>query len=132
MTKKAVIAGSVSLKDKIEYWKIFWEQEGYQVIDYPVAIAKESFLEDYPQVHKDFFQNIIESDILFVMNEDKNDIKGYLGVESFAEMCFGVIQNLINDKNIKIILLQMPEKNVQSYDEISLWLKLGWIKILNK
>ncbi len=63
------------------------------------------------------------------MNEDKNNIKGYLGAESFAEMCFGVVQNLIYNKNIEVMLLQMPERNVQSYDEIMLWLKLGWIKV---
>ena len=132
MTKKVVIAGSVSLQEKIEYWKSFWEQKSYHVIDYPVAIAKESFLNDYPQIHKDFFQNITKTDILFVMNEDKNGIDGYIGAESFAEMCFGVSQNIIYNNSIKIILLQTPGKEVQSYDEVNLWLKLGWIKILNK
>lgn len=66
------------------------------------------------------------------MNEDKNGVVGYLGAESFAEMCFGVAQNLIHNKNIEIILLQMPEKRVQSYDEINLWLKLKWIKLFNR
>ena len=132
MTKKVVIAGSVSLQGKIEYWKSFWEQKGCKIIDCPVVVTKESFLEDYPKVYKDFFQNIIKSDILFVMNEDKNGIGGYLGAESFAEMCFGVTQNIVYGKNIKIILLQMPEKNVQSCDEIKLWLELGWIELLNR
>jgi len=44
-------------------------------------------------------------------------------------MCFGVSQNLIYNKNIEIIILKMPDKKVQSYDEINLWLKLGWIKL---
>ncbi|MCD4704858.1 hypothetical protein K8R66_02155, partial [bacterium] len=87
---------------------------------------------DYPQVHKNFFQNITEADVLFIMNEDKNNISGYLGAETFAEMCFGVAQNLIYNKNIEIILLQMPDSKVQSYDEVKLWLKLGWIKLLQK
>ncbi len=129
MSKKVVIAGSASLQKKVLFWKKYWEDKGCFVVDYPSPVPEKTFLEEYPQVHKDFFKNIIESDILFVMNEDKNNIKGYLGAESFAEMCFGVVQNLIYNKNIEVMLLQMPERNVQSYDEIILWLKLGWIKV---
>ena len=129
MSKKVVIAGSASLQKKVQFWKKNWEDKGYSVIGYPSPIPKETFLEEYPQVYKDFFKNIIETDILFIMNEDKNNIKGYLGAESFAEMCFGVAQNLIHNKNIEVMLLQMPEKTVQSYDEIILWLELEWIKL---
>ncbi len=128
MKKKVVIAGSASLQKKVQFWKKYWEDKDCSVINYPSTVPKETFLAEYPQVHKDFFKNIIESDILFVMNEDKNGIKGYLGAESFAEMCFGVAQNLIHNKKIEIMLLQTPEEKVQSYDEIKLWLKLGWIK----
>ncbi len=130
--KKLVIAGSVSLLEKIEYWKKYWEDKNYTVIDYPSPVSSDAFLKDYPQVHKNFFQNITEADVLFIMNEDKNNISGYLGAETFAEMCFGVAQNLIYNKNIEIILLQMPDSKVQSYDEVKLWLKLGWIKLLQK
>ena len=129
MSQKVVIAGSASLQERSQFWKKYWEDKGYLVIDHPNLIPKETFLEDYPKVYKDFFKNIVESDILFIMNEDKNDIKGYIGAESFAEMCFGVAQNLIYNKNIEVILLQMPEEKVQSYDEVQLWLKLGWIKL---
>jgi len=45
------------------------------VIDYPLAIDQATFLEDYPQVHKKFFAAIMETDILFVMNEDKKGVK---------------------------------------------------------
>jgi hypothetical protein len=127
--KKAVIAGSATLQEKVQYWKKVWEDKGYLVSSYPSPIPKETFLEEYPKAHTQFFKNITEANILFVMNEDKNGIVGYLGAESFAEMCFGVAQNLINNKNIEVILLQMPDKRVQSYDEIILWLKLGWIKL---
>lgn len=130
--KKAVIAGSASLQKKVRCWKKFWEERGYSVTSYPSPISKETFLQEYPKVHAEFFKNITEADILFVMNEDKNGIIGYLGAESFAEMCFGVAQNLVYNKNIEVILLQMPDKRVQSYDEIILWLKLGWIKLYEK
>ena len=132
MTKKVVIAGSASLQEKVLHWKELWETSGYCVTDYPCPISKENFLEEYPKVHTDFFKNINEADILFVMNEDKNGIAGYLGAESFAEMCFGVTQHLIHNKNLEVILLQMPSEDVQSYEETVLWLKLGWIKLYDK
>lgn len=130
--KKIVIAGSASLQEKIQYWKKFWEGQGYSVIDYPSPISKYNFLEEYPKVHADFFKNIMKADTLFVMNEDKNGVSGYLGAESFAEMGFAVAQNLIHNMNIEVILLQAPQRTVQSYEEIELWLKLGWIKIYKK
>ncbi len=126
--KKIVIAGSASLQEKILYWKKTWEDQGFEVIAYPLAIPEENFLERYPTVHVDFFKKITEADILFIMNEDKNGVEGYIGAESFAEMCFGVSQNLIYQKNLEIILLKMPDDKTQSYNEVSLWLKLGWIK----
>jgi len=127
--KKVVIAGSVSLQEKIVFWKKFWEDEGYYVTDYPKKIKDENFLEEYPNVHKNFFKSITEADILFVMNGDKNGIAGYLGAESFGEMCFGVVQNLVYNKKLEVVLLQQPSQNVQSYEEIILWLKLGWIRL---
>src|SRR3970040_432513 len=127
--KKIVIAGSVSLQEKIQYWKKFWEDKGHLVLNYPCPVPLDVFLQTYPQVHTDFFKHITETDILFVMNEDKNGITGYLGAELFAERCFGVAQNLVYRKNIEIILCKMPDKQVQSYSEIDLWLQLGWIKL---
>lgn len=127
MNKKVVIVGSTSLQEKVLYWKKFWEDRGCLVTSYPSAIPKEIFIEEYPKVYTDFFRNITEADILFVMNEDKNGIGGYLGAESFAEMCFGVARNLVNGQDLDVILLKMPDDRVQSYEEIKLWLKLGWI-----
>lgn len=63
------------------------------------------------------------------MNENKNGISGYIGPSAFSEIAFGISQNLIYNKNIEIILLQIPNENNQFYEEISLWLKLGWIKL---
>jgi len=127
--KKVVIAGSASLNDKIQYWKKKWEDGGFLVMNYPSKISEDVFLEEYPKVYADFYKDITETEILFIMNEDKNGVFGYIGPGVYAEVCFGVSQNLIYNKNIEIILLKMPNKEVQSYDEINLWLKLGWIKL---
>ncbi len=130
--RKVVIVGSAELPEKAQYWKKFWEDKGCLVTDYPSSIPKETFLKEYPKVHTEFFKNITEADILFVMNEDKNGLTGYLGAESFAEIGFGVVQNLLYNKNIEVILLQMPDEQVQSFDEINLWLKLGWVKLFKE
>lgn len=124
-----VIAGSSKLKDKITYWKKFFEEQNYNVLDYPKFIDRENFNKLYPNVHKNFFINITKADILFIMNEDKNDKIGYIGAETFAELTFGLAQKLVYNRNIELLILKMPESTVQCYDEIDLWLKLGWIKL---
>lgn len=86
-------------------------------------------MKKYPIRHKEFFESITKTDILFIMNEDKNGITGYIGAESFAELAFGLTQNLLYNKNIELVILKMPSPEVQCYDEIYLWLKLGWIKL---
>ena len=75
--KKIVISGSAKLQDKIKYWNKLFSNKNYKVLDYPKPIEKEKFKELYRSIHKTFFQNIIKTDMLFVMNEDKNGIKGY-------------------------------------------------------
>lgn len=129
MMKKVVIVSSTSLQRRIEYWKNFWENKNFKVINLPSFIRKDQFIKEYPKVYINFFKSILETDILFVLNEDRKEIKGYLGAESFAEMCFAVSQNLINNKKIKIILLKKPSKKVQAYEEICLWLKLNWVSL---
>ena len=36
-------------------------------------------MELYPNIHTEFLENIIKADMLFLMNEDKNGIVGYVG-----------------------------------------------------
>lgn len=127
--KKVVIAGSAKLQNDINYWKQKFSDNNYEILDYPKAIEKEKFIELYPNVHKEFFENITKTDILFIMNEDKNGKIGYIGAESFAELTFGLAQKLIYGKNIELVILKMPSKEIQCYEEINLWLKLGWIRL---
>ena len=124
-----VIVGSASLYEKIEQWKSYWENQDFQVVNFPAPIPEETFLTDYPMVHTRFFGDLECTDTVFIMNEDKKGKIGYIGAESFAELCFAVAQNLLHERGIDILLLQMPEESVQSYEEIQLWLKLGWIKL---
>ncbi|MFH1631735.1 MAG: hypothetical protein ABIA47_01770 [bacterium] len=129
--KKIVIAGSISFQDHYNMWIDYWQDRGFEVIDYPVRINSQTFKQDYPGVFRRFFDNIQKADILFVFNEDKNGIGGYIGAESFAEMAFAVHQKL-SGKDINIILFKQPSEQVQSFDEVSLWIELGWATILER
>jgi len=131
--KNIVIAGSVSLQEGYDKWINYWEKEkGGRVIDYPRHINPEHFIEKYPEVHINFIRNITEADILFIANEDKNGVEGYIGAETFAELAFGVAQKFVYKKDLKVILAKKPSNKIQSSEEISLWLELGWIEILNQ
>ena len=128
-----VIAGSTSLQNETLKWKNYWNsKENHAVIDFPLAIKDKNFIKVYPEVHKKFFRNILKADILFIANEDKNGTRGYIGAEVFAELVYGLMQNLISGQEIKIILAKMSSQKVQSFEEIKLWLQLGWIKIFKK
>lgn len=131
MSKKVVIAGSSSLKREMKNWVDFWNKKpDHSVVDWPRPLSTNEFNELYPITHKEFFKNMTLADIVFIANEDKGDIEGYIGAETFAELAFAVSQNLVYDRNIQVILAKMPSRRVQSIDEIRLWLKLGWIKLL--
>jgi len=127
--KKIVIAGSAKLQDKIEYWITFFKNKDYEVLDYPKKIEESKFMDLYPNIHIEFLENIKNADILFVMNEDKNGKLGYIGYEAYAELLFGISQKLVYHKNIELVILKMPSEDIGCYEEISLWLKLGWIKV---
>lgn len=124
-----VIAGSAKLQSDINRWKKKFSDDNYKVLDYPKAIEKEKFMELYPNIHKEFFLNITKTDVLFIMNEDKNGKIGYIGAESFAELTYGLALKLVYGKNIELLVLKMPSTDVGCYEEIDLWLKLGWIKL---
>jgi len=132
MSKKVVISGSLSLHKEMQKWADWWTDKGYFIKNCPNP-SKEGgkFPEDYPDIKKKFYKDLSEADILFVANEDKNGINGYIGAQVFAEMVFAVAQNLIHNKNIKIILAKEPSQEIQSYEEVEKWLELGWIQIVD-
>lgn len=128
---KVVIAGSAGLQEEIQKWIQYWNsKEGYKVVNYPRAIPQGDFEKSYPEVHTQFFKDISETDVLFIANGKKNGIDGYIGAETFAELGFGLAQNLVYGKKIKLILANMPAKEVACYGEIVLWLRLGWIELI--
>ena len=126
--KKIVLSGSASLQKEIKEIKSKLENN-FEILDYPKPLSEENFMQVYPKVHEEFYRSITKTDILLLVNFDKKGIKGYIGVAGFSELSFAIAQNLIYHKNIEIFILQMPDESVSCFDEIQLWLKLGWIKI---
>lgn len=127
--KRVVISGSGKLLDKIDYWCSFFEQHGCHVIGKPEALSESNFLQELSVVHSRFYQAIDACDILFVANEDKNGVSGYIGPSAFSEINYAIAQNLNHGKQILIFIRQMPDKNLPVYEEISSYLSLGWIYV---
>lgn len=133
MSKKVVIAGSLRFHKEIEKWVNWWTDQGFTVMNYPNPSNEGGkFPKDYPAIKKKFFQDLSVADIVFVVNENKGEINGYIGAQVFAEMVFVIANNLIHDKNTKVILAKRPSEKVQSYEEIEKWLELGWAEIFKE
>ena len=129
--EKLVIAASAKLEAEIKQLKEYFEENGYQVINYPKKININDD-QEYKNTYIKYFESLKETDILFILNEDKNGIEGYIGAETFAELSFCIAQNLLNKENKQIYLLKKPSKEVACYIEIEKFINLGWIKIFKK
>lgn len=127
--KKVVISGSSKLQDKVNYWLEHFKSKDCEILDYPKFIEQENYPTELPKVYRDFYTALENTDIFFLMNEEKNGIKGYIGASAIAELTYVVILNLIHNKNIDIYVLNMPSEEVSSYDEVKFWLDMGWIKL---
>lgn len=66
------------------------------------------------------------------MNEERKNIKGYIGPSSMAELIYAVMLNQIHNKKIEIYILNMPSKELNGYEEIKLFLENSWIKMHEK
>lgn len=130
--KKIVISGSSKLQDKVNYWIKHFEEKDYEILDYPKLIEQENYEKELPKVYEDFYTALENTDVFFLMNEEKKGIKGYIGASAIAELTYVVILNLIHHKNIEIYILNIPSEEVSSYDEVKFWLDMGWIKLFDK
>lgn len=122
--KKVVISGSTKLLDDVSTWKKIFEDKGYEVINYPHIDEEVSIGQSYKQFYKD----IEECDIFFLMNERKGNIEGYIGASVFGELTYAIMNNVVHDRNIKILMLDMPSVVLFCHEEIVRWLDMGWIE----
>ena len=127
--KKVVISGSSKLQGKVDCWIKVFENNGCEVIDYPKAVDSIDYNQKVLTIYKEFFPNIENSDLFFLMNEDKDGIKGHVGPSAFAELTYAIMQNLLHGKKIEIYILNMPGKEASLYEELTFWLEMGLIKL---
>lgn len=131
--KKLVIAGSSKLQERAAYWRGYFEGRGYDVIDFPSAVSSEGdYAENLTELYTSFYQNLDRADAFFLMNEDKDDIGGYIGPSAFAELSYVIIGNLNRGKKTDIDILQMPSSEQPCYGEIKFWLDQGWINVYDR
>lgn len=131
--KKLIIAGSSKLQERAAYWRGYFEGRGYEVIDSPSQVSDDgNYVENLTDIYVSFFQNIDRADVFFLMNEDKDNIGGYIGPSAFSELTYAVIANLNRGKKIEINLLQMPSSEQACAEEIKFWLEQNWIQIYDR
>jgi hypothetical protein len=130
--KQVVISGSAKRQPELKKWKHWWQDAGFEVLYCPELIDPTSdFLPAYQEAYRDIYENLLRTDILFVMNEDKKDVAGYIGAQTFAEASYAVANNLVtNNKRVQVVLLKEPTNEVPCHDEVMMWLQLGWAVLL--
>ena len=129
--KKIILAGSSKFIDKIEYYKKYFSNNGYTVLACPKKIDQTN-INIYDNTYKLFFKALNETDEIFVVNEEKNGIKGYVGAETFAELSFVLANNILKNEKRKIYLLNEPDEKNNCFYELNAFIKLGYIEIWNK
>lgn len=155
--KKLIISGSSKLYERAIYWRGYFEGRGYEVIDWPAPVLEndpdatdDDSIEDgpvpgfYPTkpltkdnhtyaksligTYKRFWKNLDRADVLFIMNEDRHGITGYVGAGTYAEQHV-ITNNLNHHHQTEIYLLKMPDKSQGCFEEIGFWLEQDLVKI---
>ncbi len=129
--KTIVISGSATLYDKMDKWHDYWESQGYSISAYPEPINEKDFPQAYPVIHQEFYIQLAKTDLHFIANEEKRGIVGYVGPGVFAEIAFRVGLNLTRNEHVPIVLLTEPTSQVCFYEDLKLWLSLGWIQLFD-
>lgn len=118
----------MSFWDDILYWNTELQKQGYSVVQYPKQISGE-FLPGYIVEFTTHFQQMEQSDIIFILNKEKNGIPGYIGAAVFAEIAFAVGLNRTSRQNnpLSIVLLTGISPELPHYEELQRWIDLGWV-----
>lgn len=126
-SRKVVICASESFYKEAEKWKGKLESEGFSVIRSVGVI--ERTMEAYKETHTEHYRKITETDILFVINIEKNGIPNYIGASVFAEVAFAIGLNITSGKKIEVFCLNPLPESLPYSDELKKWEELGWIKL---
>ena len=106
------------------------EEKWYEVLNYPKNLEWKNIHNEYRDFYMNFFADLMNADIFFLMNEDKKWVEWYIWMESFAELWFATVQKVVNNRPIDIFILKIPSKEIGCYDEIKIRKELWWIDVL--
>ena len=97
--KRIVLCGSMKLKEKIFEVEEYLKNKGYEVVT-PKEFRVEMTKGDAAKLHFDEITNE-KTDIVLAVNVTKNEIKNYIGPNTFAEIAMAFYFNkkiyLLND-----------------------------------
>ena len=127
---KIVIGGSEAFYKEIEASTDALQSAGFSVLFRAVPPLTNP-VEEYPQVHSEFFRALNKAEVYLVVNLEKHGIPGYIGAGVFLEIGYVVTNNVLGKSNIKVVLVNLPHSNC-AQDELDLWYKLGWYEVINK
>jgi len=135
MPKTITICGSMKFMSEMKEWQKKLESQEYHVVT-PLLVDfhdlrdiqgdEKTFEEFKRRETKNHFEKIKNSDIVLVLNYDKNGAKNYIGGNSFAEIAYAVALNYCHQKNIEIYTVNpIPEDSPYS-EELKAWQVKQW------
>ncbi|MDD5753030.1 MAG: hypothetical protein PHI45_03045 [Candidatus Pacebacteria bacterium] len=127
--QKIVICSSASFEKEIIELKEKLEKMDFEVIKYPIKL-KGDIAVGYEKEFSDHYVAILNSDAIVALNIEKRGIPGYIGPGVFAEMGFAIGLNKSLEKNIDVYYVNSIPENLPYSEELNLWKRLNWIKIL--
>lgn len=130
--KKIVISGSSKLTEQCAYWRGYFEGRGYEILDWPKPVPEGDYAVEMTKIYRRFYRHLDNTNAFFLMNEDQNDIPGYIGSSAMSELSYVVMNNLNHDKHVEIFILQEPSEQQSHNTEVKFWLEQGWIKVYEK
>lgn len=122
--KNIVLSGSTKFKDAIEKIKYKLEKNNNIILDYSREDDR-----NYLEVLNKFFESINNTDVLLVINNEKNGINGYIGASTFCEINHAVLNNIMYNKNIDIYLLNNIDSKISCYNELKFFIDNDIVKI---
>ncbi len=123
-----VIGGAAAFYKEIAEFARIFDKLGYKVLAYTKPPLKEP-LKEYPSVHGAFIKALLNSDVYFVVNLTKDGVSGYIGAGVFGEILLSVSHSLVSKRKIRVVVYNYPHSKC-GQDELELWMKLGWVRIL--
>jgi len=87
-------------------------------------------LPNYKIEFTEHYKKMAQSDIVLILNMEKNGVDGYIGAAVFAEISFAIGLNRMSHSNKEIVVycLNPFPASLPYAEELQYWVDLGWLK----